>query len=80
LISLVKRYLFIFILLVLVPVAYSAVIYLLGDTDGGPLQRRAAAEGFRPSASPDQGFRGAHRSLARHLRGSYLDRGEGARS
>jgi uncharacterized protein DUF3750 len=51
LISLVKRYLFIFILLVLVPVAYSAVIYLLGDRRGNWQTADRSSAGLLPKAS-----------------------------
>ena len=46
-----KRYLFIFILLVLVPVAYSAVIYLLGDRRGNWQTADRSSAGLLPKAS-----------------------------
>jgi len=51
LISLVKRYLFIFILLVLVPLAYSAVIYLLGDRRQNWQTADRSSAGLLPRAS-----------------------------
>jgi hypothetical protein len=47
----VKRYLFIFILLVLVPVAYSAVIYWLGDRRGNWQTADRSSAGLLPKAS-----------------------------
>ena len=46
-----KRYLFIFILLVLVPVAYSAVIYLLGDRRENWQTADRSSAGLLPRAS-----------------------------
>ena len=46
-----KRYLFIFILLVLVPLAYSAVIYLLGDRRENWQTADRSSAGLLPGAS-----------------------------
>jgi len=47
----VKRYLFIFILLVLVPLAYSAVIYLLGERRENWQTADRSSAGLLPKAS-----------------------------
>ena len=73
----VKKYVFIFLLLIIAPLLISAANYLLGDRRGNRQMADRSSAGLLPAAFTD--FRRADRPLAWNLCSPHLDCCQGTR-